>query len=351
MQLESNRDNDGKRSYGVIFAFTIGGVLLTVSPLHASVLASLTGKVKSIFINNQDEKEEAVVATSQTMTLFKPVVMDASSADVSDDLLTKDQESLSAVSGPLRVSTEEIVFPQDDTISVYEVKKGDTLQDVAKLFNVSVNTIIWGNDLKSRTLVPGTTLLILPITGIKHTVKKGETISTIAKKYKADVGDVSTYNGLSLDASLAVGDTVIVPDGEIEAVAVKKPQVAAKKPKTLATTPSGFLVRPMVGGRKTQGIHGNNAIDIAANQGTPVVASASGRAILAKMGGYNGGYGNLIIINHEKGVQTVYAHLRDIYITQGQTVTQGQVIGEVGNTGRSTGPHLHFEVRGAKNPF
>jgi murein DD-endopeptidase MepM/ murein hydrolase activator NlpD len=81
------------------------------------------------------------------------------------------------------------------------------------------------------------------------------------------------------------------------------------------------------------------------------MASANGRVILAKMGGYNGGYGNMIILSHDDGVQTVYAHLSRIDIRTGQSVSQGQTIGAVGNTGKSTGPHLHFEVRGAKNPF
>ena len=111
------------------------------------------------------------------------------------------------------------------------------------------------------------------------------------------------------------------------------------------------MVRPLVGGRKTQGIHGNNGIDIGAPSGTSVVASASGRVILTRTSGYNGGYGLMIVIDHGNGVQTLYAHLKAVYINSGQTVTQGQVIGEVGNTGRSSGAHLHFEVRGAKNPF
>ena len=290
------------------------------------------------------------------MPLFKPTVVDGTTTDGADLPLNGSQESLQAVSGPLRVSTEDVDFPTSDTVSVYEVKSGDTIQDVAKLFNVSVNTIVWANNLTSRTISKGDTLIILPITGIKHVVKKGDTITSIAKKYKADADDVATYNGDSVDAVLAVGDTVIVPDGEIEIVqSTKKPKTTTKKSKILDfyayTAPGDFLTRPLVGGRKTQGIHGHNGVDLGAPQGTPVLASATGRVIVAKTGGYNGGYGNMIIISHDKGIQTVYAHLRTIYITQGQTVVQGQAIGEVGNTGRSTGSHLHFEVRGAKNPF
>lgn len=320
-------------------------------------MSSFTDKFKAIFIDSaSDTEEEAeVFSTTQTMALFKPTVVNADTTGEAEEMVDLEQDSLQAVAGPLRISTEDIDFPTTDTISVYEVKKGDTLQTVAKLFGVSVNTIVWANNLTSRTIAKGDTLIILPITGIKHLVKKGDTLASLAKKYKADVQDIAMYNGLSSDVVLALGDTVIVPDGEIEAVKIApkaKPKGTSKLLDSYAnSTPSGFFVRPVVGGRRSQGLHGHNGIDIAAAPGTPILASASGRVIVAKLGGYNGGYGNMIIITHDNGVQTVYGHLRDIYITQGSTVSQGQTIGEVGNTGKSTGPHLHFEVRGAKNPF
>ena len=285
-------------------------------------------------------------ATSQTLPIFKPVVVDDTDSSDTPDISTNG--ALSAVSGTLRMSNEEIDFPVDDTISVYEIKKGDTIATVAKLFGVSKNTIMWANDLKSEKLVPGETLIILPVTGVRHTVKKGDTMSSIAKKYKGDLDDIAKYNGIASDASLAIGDIIIVPDGEI---ATAPAIVVKSKVGSGNSTPSGFLVRPMVGGRKTQGIHGHNGIDIAASVGTPVLASASGVVISAKASGYNGGYGSMVIISHAGKIQTVYGHLSSVNVSTGQTVSQGQVIGAVGNTGKSTGPHLHFEVRGAKNPF
>lgn len=289
--------------------------------------------------------------TSQTMPLFKPTVIDTSitSGQAATD---QDSDALQATAGSLRVSTEDVDFPTSDTISVYEVKKGDTLAMVAKLFGVSKNTIIWANDLKTENITPGSTLVILPMTGVKYTIKKGDTIKSIAKKYKADEKDIAKFNGIASDTELAVGDSVLIPDGEITVVAPKAKSSKSKILNTYSyTAPSGFLIRPIIGGRKTQGIHGHNGIDLAATPGTPVLASASGQVIVAKTGGYNGGYGNMIIMTHDNGVQTVYAHLRAIHVSAGQTVSQGEEIGEVGNTGRSTGPHLHFEVRGAKNPF
>lgn len=321
--------------------------------VHAGVIASFTEKIKAVFTVSAEEESIQELATSQTMELFKPAVIDSITTNGAEEV-DLDQESMRAISGPLRVSTEDIDFPISDAISVYEVKKGDTIQDIAKLFNVSVNTIMWANNLTSKTIAKGDTLIILPITGIKHTVKKGDNLISIAKKYKADAQDIAIYNGLTTESELAVGDMVIVPDGEVQIVPSSKPKSKTKTRILNSYTysaPSGFLARPLVGGRKSQGIHGHNGVDLAAPQGTPVLAAAGGHVIVAKTGGYNGGYGNMIIISHDKGIQTVYAHLRDIYITSGQTVAQGQTIGEVGNTGRSSGSHLHFEVRGAKNPF
>ena len=178
----------------------------------------------------------------------------------------------------------------------------------------------------------------------------------IAKKYKADANDIAKYNGFAVDAQLTLGDTLLVPEGEIEVIQPAKPAKTRIVRTTILnryanSSPPGMLIRPIIGGRKTQGIHGHNGIDLAAAPGTPVLASGAGQVIVAKVGGYNGGYGDMVIISHDDGIQTVYAHMRAVYVNQGQIVSQGATIGEVGNTGRSTGSHLHFEVRGAKNPF
>lgn len=335
-------------------------LVLPVS-VHASMLSAFTDKVKAVFLGSPQNISSDASVTSQTMSVFKPLVVSEN-----DTLNTIDDPSssnaLSATTGALRVSTEDIVFPIDDTISVYEVKKGDTISTVAKLFGVSKNTIMWANDLKSEKITPGDTLVILPITGVRHTVKSGDTLATIAKKYKGDVDDIAKYNGIAPDAKLAAGDIVIVPEGEI-AIAVTPSSKPSSKgysgnvavyEKLLDTysnsTPTGFLMRP-VSGIKTQGLHGHNGIDIGSPIGTSVYASAEGTVIAAKSSGYNGGYGSMIIISHAGNIQTVYGHLSAVNVSVGQYVSQGDRIGAVGNTGKSTGPHLHFEVRGAKNPF
>ncbi len=321
--------------------------MFPISSAHAGFFSSFTEKVKAVFLAPAESSSPEESATSQTMAVFKPVVMSEESEI--DTLDSSSTGVLSATTGSLRVSTENIEYPTNDTISVYEVKKGDTIGMVAELHGVSKNTIVWANNLKSEKLTPGDILVILPITGVRHTVKSGDTVTSIAKKYKGDTDDIAKYNGIAADAKLEVGAIVLVPEGEIAAVVVKgKPSVSVSSPNS---TPSGFFTRPVVGGRRTQGIHGNNGVDIAALTGTPVLAAADGQVIVARNSGYNGGYGDMIIIKHSGNIQTVYAHLNSVGVTTGQYVSKGQTIGTVGNTGRSTGPHLHFEVRGAKNPF
>ena len=232
-----------------------------------------------------------------------------------------------------------------DQISAYIVHEGDTLSQIAKMFNVSVNTIVWANDIKDGVINPGDTLIILPVSGVEHIVKNGDTLQSIAKKYNGDLDEIVQFNNLEAGVKLVVGDEIIIPNGD---AAPAKSGGSVSGSKTVA---SGYYVRPIAGGRKSQGIHGYNGVDLAAAVGTNVVASAAGKVIVSKNSGYNGGYGNYIVIAHPNGTQTLYAHLKSTAVSVGNSVSQGQLIGYLGNTGRSTGPHVHFEIRGAKNPF
>jgi murein DD-endopeptidase MepM/ murein hydrolase activator NlpD len=225
------------------------------------------------------------------------------------------------------------------------------------MFDISANTILWANDLASaKDVHPGDTLLILPVSGIQHKVKSGETLASLAKTYDGDVNDIASFNGLDASAGLEVGSTVIIPGGEIKAAPAKSSSSSsggrtAPGPSRSLPAISGYFGNPLPGGIITQGIHGNNGVDIGAPAGTPVYAAASGTVISAKVGGYNGGYGNVVIISHANGTQTLYAHFSSVAVSAGAHVNEGDMIGRVGTTGRSTGNHLHFEVRGAKNPF
>lgn len=235
-------------------------------------------------------------------------------------------------------------------ISTYIVRRGDTLSEIAEMFGVSTNTIIWANDLRKMSIKEGQELLILPISGVRHIVKFGDTIQSIAKSYKADLDDTLSYNDLSTGSKIKIGDTIFIPNGVISASA----NIKSSLTQTSSGLPiySGYYLRPITSGRKSQGIHGYNGVDLAAPTGTPIMASADGVVLIARTFGYNGGYGLYVVIKHSNGTQTVYAHMSRVDVSVGQTVSsQGHAIGAVGSTGKSTGPHLHFEVRGARNPF
>lgn len=245
----------------------------------------------------------------------------------------------------------DLLGSKSTQISLYVVRQGDSLSQIAKMFGVSVSTIVWANDIKKGLIHEGDELVILPITGVSHTVAKGDTVRSIATKYKADMGDILSFNDLKTDAVLAVGSTILIPDGEIAAPVIRSTGVTSPLRNAGGPLYKGYFTRPIVGGAKSQGLHGNNGVDIAAPTGTPILAAADGVVIIARSSGYNGGYGSYIVITHPNGTQTLYSHASRVSVSQGDAVTKGEIIGAVGTTGKSTGPHLHFEVRGAANPF
>ncbi len=264
--------------------------------------------------------------------------------------------ALIADSGPDGTAANVSDAPKNNgRISLYVVRPGDTLSEIASMFEVTPNTVLWANDLKSaKDIHPGDTLIILPVSGVEHTVVKGDTLASLAKKYTADADEIAAYNGLEAGTSLSVATKIIIPGGEVP-VAKKAPLANAgtTAPYKGGSGPalSGFFIHPVPGAILTQGVHGYNSVDLGAKTGTAIRASAGGKIIISRASGWNSGYGSYVVIDHGNGTQTLYAHMSRNIATQGASIAQGEVIGYVGNTGRSTGPHLHFEVRGAKNPF
>lgn len=265
--------------------------------------------------------------------------------------ITIEGDALAAVAGPAGTLADvRSSRPAGDQISIYIVRPGDTLSHIALMFDVSVNTIRWANDIPaSGTIRIGQVLTILPVDGIKYTVKKGDTLSAIAKKFKADAEEIANYNLIAQGSELEIGSEIIIPDGVI--TPPPAPRLGSLVRGNGGPSLPGYFIHPLLGARKTQGLHGRNGVDFGAPFGTPVIASASGQVIVARSAGWNGGYGVMTVINHPNNTQTLYAHMSKLEIWQGQSIVQGQVIGYIGCSGRCTGPHLHFEVRGARNPF
>ncbi len=245
------------------------------------------------------------------------------------------------------------------SIVTYTVQPGDVLGKIASEFGVSLETILWANNLSYRSYIrPGDVLDILPVTGVKHTVARGETVSRIANTYDADASEIIAFNKLQSDGGdIVIGEELIIPDGkkpqQASAVVLKPPvaqefsqfrNVAAPPPSVDAPAGSGFLW-PTAAKIITQYSNWQHiALDIAGPIGTPLYASKSGTVVKSQCG-WNGGYGCYLILDHGGGVQTLYGHSSKLLVSPGETVTQGQTIALMGSTGRSTGPHLHFEVR------
>jgi len=238
--------------------------------------------------------------------------------------------------GPGKEKCREEIFS-------YRVQSGDNLSVIASRFGISTKTIVWANDLKNNSLKEGQNLIILPVSGVFHIVKKDESVSGIAKTYKADGEDIIFCNEIE-EGKIFTGDILIVPGGEMPASVAPDQRVSSAA--------TGFILPlPRAGSYISQGLHWYNAIDIANNCGVPVYASASGTV---QQTGYHPIGGNYVRILHNGGIVTYYGHLSRISVSRGQFISQGNIIGYVGNTGYTigaTGCHVHFEVRGAANPF
>lgn len=259
-------------------------------------------------------------------------------------------------------------------IEIYTVKTGDTLSTIAANWDVSVETVKWANDLSSDIVRPGQRLEIPPADGVLVTVSKGDTLSSIAKKYSAEEQSIveSPFNWLEYPFTLQEGSKLFIPDGSPPPPPA--PVVARR------STPSSYVTQrssapstnvgnpdPNVGrfiswpvanraGKISQYYRGvyHRGIDIADRSLPNITAAAGGTVIFAGCGGScprlgstwgGSGYGWAVQIDHGNGYTTWYAHLKNIYVRSGQSVSRGQAIGQMGSTGRSTGPHLHFEVR------
>jgi len=337
------------RLLGSKIFFALGFMLILFSP--AAIHAGFFSFFEQLFSSQDNSSFVYQVFNVQTLPLLaSPYTADLKAGRGGGGITVVGGSALLSVTGPLGSLVDvEAEERRSTAISVYVVREGDTLSDIARMFDVTVNTIIWANDIKRGNIIqPGDLLIILPISGLQYTVKKGDTLSGITKRYKGDIDEIIAYNGLPDNVLLTVGQIIIIPNGESD-----KPSVSPSGRVVRGGGPAyfGYYLRPISGSRRSQGLHGYNAVDLAQSCGAPVRASASGRVIVARSFGWNGGYGKYLVVNHLNGTQTLYAHLNSMIVGNGWNVVQGQVIGYIGSTGLSTGCHVHFEIRGAKNPF
>lgn len=358
-KISNSTIQEYRNSAGIfILALIILCVLLAFPrPAKADISSFISSIFKGSNVSAQVEEDtSAPEPISSASLLHAAVNINPNPIITEPDFLVVSNGALMAEAGQFGTIADLDDDPRSTQISTYQVRQGDSLEKIADMFNVDVNTILWANNI-SRTsiLQEGQTLVILPISGIRHTIVKGDTLKSIISKYNADLGEVLAYNDIAENTVLLPGDTLMIPDGELEAPAQKVQTIktTTKVGTKYAKLPvyDSYYALPVKNARRTQGLHGHNGIDLAAPIGTPIYAAARGTVIISLSSGYNGGYGNYVVIAHPNGTQTLYAHTSLNLVSVGEKVDQGQMIAKVGTSGKSTGPHLHVEVRGARNPF
>lgn len=239
------------------------------------------------------------------------------------------------------------ILPTRDGLLIYKVQKGDTLSKIAANFGISLNTIFWANSKISNNLRLGQEIFILPVSGVAHQVDEGETVESVAEIYDVPTEKITQYNKRAIPGrTLAAGSTLVIPGAKPKKIN------SAVSLSGLPNYPSYYII-PTTGWNWGT-LHYFNAIDVANACGTPIYASAEGLVIRAPDYGYNDGYGHYVDIEHPNNTVTRYAHMSKNKAVVGDYVLQGDLIGYIGNTGKTHGPtgcHLHFEIRGARNPF
>lgn len=234
-------------------------------------------------------------------------------------------------------------------IESYTVQPGDTVSTIAAQFSVSIDTILWENNLGPFDYIkPGQKLSILPTTGVSYKVKSGDTLLKIAQKYNVDAEQILEFNKLSGFSNIALGQILIVPGGRIiYNTPAPKPKLAPIQ-NIFTGPPSSGMNLAMVWPTTTHRISQyyswrHTGLDINGDFGDPIWAVADGVVEASYCTRWD--YGCHVIIDHGGGKKTLYGHAQKLLVKAGQAVKKGQLIMEEGSTGRSTGSHLHFEVR------
>ncbi len=306
--------------------------------------------------------EARPVAYSTSLGLSAPIAREPGY-----DVIGSQTNTNGSLSAPRPQTGSSSAVAKRSQSETYTVEEGDTISTIAKKFDLSITTVLWANNLSVRsTIRPGDTLTILPVDGVVHKVKSGDTLSHIAKLYGVTTDDVVVSNHLSDASTLSIGAELLVPGGEQQAPAQKSRVASVSNLFTPSQSTAqassqhndvGFIwptdlhkINVYFGQYYVYGRH--TGLDIDCNYNNTNYAAADG--IVTFAGWNSGGYGNLVEIDHGNGIVTYYGHNAKVYVRTGQTVSQGDPVGLCGTTGRSTGTHLHFEVRvngKIKNPL
>ncbi len=365
-------------------------VIITYIVFHPSYTqASFFSNLFAKVLGNETQAAE-ISSIDDTIKVHNSQTLPLQESSVNPDLnsIKKDiptiaiisNEALVSNNSPLGIDNNIEEYASDEKINVYIVEKGDTLDSIAKKLKILKSTIIASNaDLKKSDLLKiGQQLVILAFKD--QPKKKNEVISSKEYKIKKNEVPVKKIDPLPIvqdkvkeiepviaNIALPSLSTPVVVESTIEAPKVNEQQTV--KQTTIQSqfdntinTPSGQPIGTINGGyiwplsegigRVSQGLHADNAYDFSAPKGTPIFAIQSGTVLIAHPSGWNGGYGKYIVIDFDDGRQAIFGHMNKVSVNVGQKVKQGDVIGYVGSTGHSTGPHVHIGFHGSLgNPY
>lgn len=333
----------------------VGHIILLFVAIILFIGARSNAAYRLLNRGSDSKTEFAIARTDEGVPEAPDFITDVSAArSISlDNVPVLADSSLSPNLNPLTYQGKQPVHE----FSTYTVQPNDTPIGIAEQFGIRTETLLGGNPFlseESSALQAGTELLILPVDGVLHDVVDGDSLEGLAQVYGVPVEEIIGYqpNNLEFPFRLYPETQIMVP-GAVKEVFVWSAPSLPSRPSTSDSTGSG--IAPLVQGTGTfiwpvgyrritqQYWYGHPAIDVGMPQGSPVVAADTGTVTWAGWNVY--GYGNLVVINHGNGYETYYAHLSGISVQPGQVVNQGQYIGASGNTGRSSGPHLHVEIR------
>jgi murein DD-endopeptidase MepM/ murein hydrolase activator NlpD len=288
-------------------------------------------------------------------------------------VLARHQAEAAAIASPSETAAAEAAAAPQATPAAtdapapafftYTIQDGDTVAGIAAAYGLDPNYIIWNNPhvaANPDSLLVGGTLVIPSTNGLVYNVTLGDNLNSIASAYGIDVNEIINYgpNRIASPDTVVEGMVLVLPGAigytpEPTPDPTPEPVVAAPQPQPAPQPapapapvyqPSVGYIWPVSGNISTyfSGYHPGIDIDGYGRYGAPVVAAASGRVVLTAWDDY--GYGYHVIIQHDDGSQTLYAHLSDIWVGQGEYVSQGQAVGALGSTGYSTGTHLMFNL-------
>ena len=270
--------------------------------------------------------------------LLEEIALPLESASVENKLLGYASYELDA-QGSGDINLSELPIVRSVHTKRYEVQPGDTLSEIASSNDIDVGTLISFNKIENvRRLIAGSTIMVPDLDGIPYVVKAGDSLESIASRYKVSLESVLDANDLQT-AVIRPGQKLFIPGASISEYEYRKAMGTLFVYPVSGRLTSGYGYRndPFTGIRRM-----HYGVDLANYLGYAVKASMEGT--VAVIGNQPNGYGRYIVLKHNNGYQTLYGHLSAVNVRLNQYVYQGQKIGELGNSGRSTGPHLHFSI-------